>query len=86
MPIETQPTKGTPVGGQQPEFKEGLFECCGDINACLCGYFCPCIVGKHVAEEMGDNGTCWCLTYIIGLWMGAFVNILFQYKTSNGVF
>ena len=30
-------------------------------------YCCPCLVAKDVATHIGDNGTAWCLMYLMGL-------------------
>ena len=29
-------------------------------------YCCPCLVAKDVATHIGDNGTAWCLMYLMG--------------------
>ena len=55
---------------QQPQMKEAielrdwsqtLCECSpGD---CMLSCCCSCLVGKEIAEALGDSGTTWCCLY-----------------------
>ena len=65
--------EGEGKGAGEADFINGLFGCfskcsilqssCGNINNCLCGYFCmPCLF-KQNAEKMGDSG---CLHCVMG--------------------
>ena len=60
--------------GGNGEFKNGLFDCCGDCGACCKASCCPCLVAKSVGDHTGDNGTMWCLGYLAGLVIGGLVS------------
>lgn len=67
MPITTQPSAGKPAGASG-DFQNGLFGCaCG---SCIKALFCPCLIAKDVANEVGDSGTLWCLGYLAGIFTG----------------
>merc|ERR1712001_261910 len=43
------------------EWKNGLCDCCGDCENCLCGSFCtPCLVYRN-AEDLDKSGILYCL-------------------------
>ena len=80
MPITTQPSAGKPTGSSG-DFQNGLFGCaCG---SCLKSLFCPCLIAKDVANEVGDSGTLWCFAYLAGILGGYLVRLFNLYHTVN---
>ena len=49
----------------EADWKQGLFGCFGNLEICLCGYFCPCILGYRNAENLGEEGLLYGLLYFV---------------------
>lgn len=80
MPITTQPSAGKPAGSSG-EFQNSLFGCsCG---SCLKSLFCPCLIAKDVANEVGDSGTLWCFAYLAGIFGGYLVSLFCFFAITN---
>ncbi|XP_023339378.1 cornifelin [Eurytemora carolleeae] len=43
------------------EWKQGLFNCCGDCGICCCGTFCDCCLVYQNADNLGKSGLLCCL-------------------------
>ena len=57
-----------------------------DCKSCLLACCCPCIIGQHVADSMGQNGQLCCLGYCGALCVGGLVSILFSWRKSVDFF
>ncbi|XP_067318072.1 cornifelin homolog [Anolis sagrei] len=71
MAYQTEIISSQPQGGMttsytfssQGAWGSDLCDCCGDMGACLCATFVPCVFACRVAEQAGE---CCCLPYLPG--------------------
>nr|XP_028600848.1 placenta-specific gene 8 protein-like [Podarcis muralis] len=43
---------------QSPQWQTDLMDCCSDCGVCLCGLFCPLILGCQIASAMDECCLC----------------------------
>jgi len=59
--ITVQSRKTSTAGTNGNQWKQGLLNCCGDVEICCCGLCCtPCLT-YNTANDMGKSGLLYCL-------------------------
>ncbi|XP_078507470.1 cornifelin homolog [Lissotriton helveticus] len=66
----------------QTSWGTDLCDCCSDMEVCLCGTFCPCILACRVA---GDFGECCCLPYLPGTLIALRTGIRERYRVEGSI-
>ncbi|XP_030068726.1 cornifelin homolog A [Microcaecilia unicolor] len=83
--ISSQPQGTTTyivTGGGQSSWNSDMCDCCADMEVCLCGTFCPCILACRVAQDFGE---CLCLPCLPGALVALRTGVRERYRIEGSI-